>query len=274
MNNKISVILGVYNEEERIVPLLKGLSWCDDIIVIDKGSNDRTAELCKGDNVTLMSVPYTDKDGDLSVEAKKIAKHDWIACVVASDFIDYSLVKIVNELISSEEFNYNTIVVPFKNYILGRNIKHNPWYVKNGKRYFFRKTSLNFSNEVHKEVQYDTESVYSIKTGGYVYHFTHQSVISQNERHMRYTQREAEYLYNNKVSVTKVRWELIKKFFSLLIKNQFVFRDNDTFALNVAFLSYYVDRYLFLWEKNQDIEKRYDDMKKRIIAENEKAMSL
>lgn len=271
MINNISIIIIVYNEEKRIIPLLKSLAWCEDIIVINKGSTDRTAEFCTGDNITLLNFPYTDKDGDLLQKAKEITKNDWIACVVASDMIDYSLIKKVNELVQSKDFKYNTIVVPFKNYILGMNLKPNPWYVKDGKRYFFRKSSLNFSNKVHEEVQFDMNSVYYLKKGGYVYHLTHQSVISQNERHMRYTKREADYLFDNKVPLFKVRLQLIKMFFSLLIKNQFIFRNNDVFALNIAFLTYYVHRYLFTWEKYQNIEAVYKKIREKVISDLEES---
>ncbi len=269
MQNNISVIATIYNEEKRIEKFLKALSWCDDIIIINKGSTDSTADYCKGSTINLLNFPYTDNDGDLSKEAIKQAKHDWIACVVASDVIDYSLIKKVNQLISQEEFSYNTINVPFRNFILGMDIKGSPWHGKPLKRYFFRKSSLNFSNIVHHEVQFDENSVYELKDGGYVYHLSHQSVESQNERHIRYTKREAQNLVDQKVPLKKLRFELIKQCIKLLIKNKF-WANNDLFAFNIAFLTYYAQRYLFVWENyHGSIEAYYDEIKDRVIKDLE-----
>lgn len=267
MKNNITVISTIYNEEKRIENFIEGLSWCDDILIINKGSTDKTADFCKGKNITVFNFPYTDKDGDLMSKVINFAKHDWIAFAVASDIIDFSLIKEVNKLISSKNFTYNTIVVPFKNYILGLNLKGSPWYVPNGKRYFFRKSSLNFSNEVHYEIQFDTNSVLKLQCKGYVYHLTHQSVLSQNERHIRYTQREADIMVQKNISITRLRWGLIKLVISLLIKKNFLFKSNDVFALNIAFIAYHIHRFLFTWEKNKSIEDEYAQIRRNILRD-------
>lgn len=56
----ITVVIPAYNEEERIVDTLravKGLNQIDDIIVVNDGSHDHTADRVKAEGVTLIDLP-------------------------------------------------------------------------------------------------------------------------------------------------------------------------------------------------------------------------
>ena len=43
----ISVIIFTLNEEIHIPSCLKSMEWCDDVIVVDSFSTDRTEEICR-----------------------------------------------------------------------------------------------------------------------------------------------------------------------------------------------------------------------------------
>jgi glycosyltransferase involved in cell wall biosynthesis len=45
--NKISAIIIAKDEEDKIVDCLKSISWCDEIILVDTGSTDKTVVLAK-----------------------------------------------------------------------------------------------------------------------------------------------------------------------------------------------------------------------------------
>lgn len=49
---KISVTIITHNEEDNIRDCLDSVKWADEIIVVDSGSTDGTAEICR---------EYTDK---------------------------------------------------------------------------------------------------------------------------------------------------------------------------------------------------------------------
>ena len=262
MQNKISSVVVLYNEEQRIEKFLKALSWCDDIIIINKSSTDNTSKFLKGKNITVINVPYVDNGsfGQLGVER---ARHEWIAFPAVSDFISYDLIKDVNEIIARDDFDYNTITVPFNNYILGMNLVDSPWYCEY-KRYFFRKSSLSFTQLVHREIVYDQINNYELRSAGCVNHLTHQSVLRQLERHTRYTREEASELYEKKEPLKVLKKDLLKLLVRL-IKKTFLFKDENVFALGIAFFMYYSQRYLFTWEKYQDIDKKYEAIKDDII---------
>ena len=45
---KITGIITTYNEEKHIVECIKSLEWCDEILVVDSFSTDKTVELSTG----------------------------------------------------------------------------------------------------------------------------------------------------------------------------------------------------------------------------------
>ena len=44
---RISCFIVCQDEEVQIVDCLRSVSWCDEIIIVDGGSRDRTPELCR-----------------------------------------------------------------------------------------------------------------------------------------------------------------------------------------------------------------------------------
>ena len=69
------------------------------------------------------------------------------------------------------------------------------------------------------------------------------------------------------ISITRLRWGLIKLVISLLIKKNFLFKSNDVFALNIAFIAYHIHRFLFTWEKNKSIEDEYAQIRRNILRD-------
>ena len=52
----ISAGLVVFNEEDRLESTLRSVRWCDEIIVVDKQSTDRTREIAESLRATLGSI--------------------------------------------------------------------------------------------------------------------------------------------------------------------------------------------------------------------------
>ncbi len=66
MNSRISIVIPAKNEQaglEKILPELGELYPDYNIIVVDDGSNDRTEQLCKSNNVTVVRHPYSKGNG-------------------------------------------------------------------------------------------------------------------------------------------------------------------------------------------------------------------
>ena len=75
---KISVVVTTFNEEHNIADCLESLLWCDEILVVDSFSTDRTPEIVKRfDEVTFHQRTYFGSAAQKNW-AMDQCQHDWI----------------------------------------------------------------------------------------------------------------------------------------------------------------------------------------------------
>ena len=93
MNNKaiqLSAIVIAKNEEPRIAKCLESLGFCDEIIVIDNGSTDKTIEIAKRYKALTIHVKETDFSSLRNIGKDK-AKGSWILYVDADEVVTEKL---------------------------------------------------------------------------------------------------------------------------------------------------------------------------------------
>src|SRR3989344_2100160 len=111
----ISAIVLTKNEENTIVDCLDSLIWCDEIIVIDDFSNDRTGELIenlKNKKITIFQQRLQDDFSQQRNFGLEKAKNDWVLFVDADERISLSLqYEILSHLTNSLQ-NYAGYFIP------------------------------------------------------------------------------------------------------------------------------------------------------------------
>src|SRR5262245_14455886 len=75
--HKVSAYILAYNEAEKIADAVSSVLWADEVVVIDSGSSDRTAEIAKGLGVRVVQVEFHGF-GDLRNQAVAQCRHDWV----------------------------------------------------------------------------------------------------------------------------------------------------------------------------------------------------
>lgn len=91
MEAKISVIIIAKNEEKNIEKCLKSVKWCDEIIVIDDKSSDKTLEIARNYNAIAYSNAL---NGDFSLQRNfglSKAKNSWVLFLDADEVISDAL---------------------------------------------------------------------------------------------------------------------------------------------------------------------------------------
>lgn len=76
---KVSTLLLTYNEEVNLTACLEALTWCDDILVLDSGSTDRTVDIARLHGARVMTRPFDDFARQRNHGLDHGAfKHEWV----------------------------------------------------------------------------------------------------------------------------------------------------------------------------------------------------
>ncbi len=264
----ISIIAGVYNEERRIEYMLQSFAWSDDIVLIDKSSQDRTVEIARKYTNNIISIPYQDGTGEELQRAVALATNEWVLFVTASDVIHPKLVEKVLDLINREDFDYDVIALPFALYVLGiRDPKRSPWCMVN-KDILVRKSALVTSDKVHTEISYDSTKIYRMSPSEDVafYHLTHETLEMFWERHTRYTRLEAGYYTDGNMALKASFKELLRALYVVVVKKKSFLRGWDGVALGLAYVSYFIMKFLYVWERFRGKgPAEYDRIRRAIV---------
>ena len=111
-----------YQEEDRIVGCLGSLSFCDEILVVDSGSTDRTRELAAelgARVVTNEPFPGHREQKQFAVER---ARFDWVFCHDADERVSDSLRQRILRL-KRAGFSGAAYEMPRRNHYLGRVVR-------------------------------------------------------------------------------------------------------------------------------------------------------
>jgi len=268
----ISAVLIVYNEEQRIEAALKSLCWCDEIIVADRNSSDRTVEIARKYTDKVHLLPSTEfSPQDIEFCLSKVGT-DWMLLATASDLIHPSCASQVRELISRAEFPYDIIAIPFRRYVLGLESKRSPWYSKLNSGILFRKKIARVNlNSVHGALTLDSARKYEMPDSAEacMYHLTHSTMDIMMDRHLIYFRAEAR-VFPAGASLWQAVVDIFRAAYVLVFKRKTILLGWDGVALGMAYLSYWLLRFVYIWERRcskapaaydkirQDIERAWE----------------
>jgi glycosyltransferase involved in cell wall biosynthesis len=91
-----------FNEEDTIERCLESLSFCDEIVVVDSGSTDRTRELCerRTDRVIQQEFLGYVKQKSFALEQ---ATHDWVVCLDADEELSPEAARSIQDAVASND---------------------------------------------------------------------------------------------------------------------------------------------------------------------------
>src|SRR6185295_2226137 len=82
----VTVMIFTLNEEPNLPACLDSLRWCDDVIVIDSYSTDRTEEICRERGVRFYQHPFQGFGTQRNWAADNTSpRHDWILVLDADE---------------------------------------------------------------------------------------------------------------------------------------------------------------------------------------------
>ena len=264
----ISAIIPVFNEERRLRTCLETYRWCDEIVVLDKESTDRTREIAAQYTNKILSMRNSESYS--SIELTLLLEHcvnEWVIIVTASDIIHPLLAFQIKELASRLDLPYDVMEVPFHRYVLGVGSKASPWYSEYA-QCVARKSVIQVKPfGVHDAVRMTSKRVLRLQKSQTVciYHLTHETVDGMMQRHLRYWKAEAGN--TSRVELKRSLRSILKLTVNLLVRRRNLFRGSAGIALSFAYLSYFLMKYVYQWEKRRGDHRAYETMRSDILRQ-------
>ncbi|HMB52532.1 MAG TPA: glycosyltransferase family 2 protein [Thermoanaerobaculia bacterium] len=122
----ISAIVTTYNEEQNIGECVESLLWCDEILVVDSFSTDKTAEIAQRyDRVAFHQRTYFGSASQKNWAMDQV-DNDWILIFDADERCTPELQREIEELLASGP-SHDAYTIKRRCYFLGKVIRFSDW---------------------------------------------------------------------------------------------------------------------------------------------------
>jgi len=187
---RLSVVVIALNEEENLRRCLESVSFADEIVVVDAGSEDRTCDIAREftDKVYERSMRGFGAQKQFAVEQ---ASSDWILSVDADEWLSDTLQKSIQQMLARPESEQHDAYQIYRlNYFYGRPIRYCGWYTPILR--LFRRGRGRFNDKlVHEEVV--AEGSIGMLDGD-ILHVPYRDIFHHLEKMQRYARLDAREL--------------------------------------------------------------------------------
>jgi glycosyltransferase involved in cell wall biosynthesis len=183
---KISAIIIAKNAEGIIADCLDSLSFCEEIVIVDSNSEDRTREIAEKMGAKVIQYSTDDFSKMRNMGMKK-AIGEWILYVDADERITPELaLSIKNGISHGSEAGFK---IKRKNFYFGN---HEWPYVEELERLFKKDKLEGWYGKLHESPKITGEIG---ALDGYLLHYTHQNLTSMVNKTIEWSKIEAELRY-------------------------------------------------------------------------------
>ncbi|HWA10111.1 MAG TPA: glycosyltransferase family 2 protein [Opitutaceae bacterium] len=143
----VSVFILAYNEEHKIEAALASVTWAGEIVVIDSFSTDRTAEIARRFGARVVQLEF-ERFGELRQAGITHTTQPWIFSLDADERCTPEARDEILRVIADPE-SADAYLVPRRNVMFGREIRHSGWYPDYRQPQLFRRGRMDYAREDH-----------------------------------------------------------------------------------------------------------------------------
>jgi glycosyl transferase family 2 len=182
----ISATIIAQDEERAIGDCIESVrGFCEEVLVVDGGSRDRTREIASGLGARVLSRPFDDFARQHEF-ARTEARGDWILSIDADE-------RASAELAHARPAGAAAYALPFKNHYRGVWLRHGGFWPDRHVRLFRRDTCrYDLSRTVHEKLLVDGITA---RLDAPIVHYTYDSLEDCLAKLTRYGQRAAHMLH-------------------------------------------------------------------------------
>jgi len=183
--SKISAVIIAKNSENIIADAIDSVSFCDEIIVIDNNSKDRTEEIAKRMKAKVFKSTSSDFSKLRNLGLTK-TDADWILYIDSDERVSEELEKNIKSLVNNDSKSYAAYKLQRKNFYF----KDIEWpCIEKIERLFKKKALKEWIGRIH-ESPVVNGSIGELD--GYLLHFTHNDLSSMLEKTIEWSKIEAD----------------------------------------------------------------------------------
>lgn len=249
---KLAAIIITRNEEANIARCLESVSFCDEIIVVDAESRDRTCEIAMRYTAQVHTLPWR----GYAEQKNAAVTHthcEWVLSVDADEEVSSELRAEIQSVVSGNPRQV-AFSVPRKTIHFGRWIRHGGWYPNRLIRLFRKDAGEWVGAEVHERWEARGE-VGELQSD--LLHYSFKDLADQVARNNRYSSLSAIRLRKEGKSFSSAKLFLksVSKFMETYFLKKGFLDGYPGFIISVS-ASYSVFlKWAKLWELENESEK-------------------
>jgi len=197
----LTVAVIAHNAASQIGPCLASVGFAGEILVVDSGSTDGTAEVVRTHGGRLETHEWLGF-GRQKQHAVALASNDWVLCLDADERVSERLAASIRAAFATRR--YRAYRVARRNRFLGKWLAHGEGYPDWTLRLFHRASAGWSSDEVHEAVLTTAEVG---RLDGDLLHDSAEDIATYVAKQNRYTSLHAQALYKQGVRASP--WRLI-----------------------------------------------------------------
>jgi len=191
--NNISVVLLTYNEEINVRNALDSLHWCEDVLVIDSFSTDRTEAICREfERVRFVQHPFKDLASQRQYALDSgLLNNDWVLALDADEVVPPQLADELRTIAAGyqpgDPVAYD---IAMRLYMWGRWLRYSSEYPVYWRR-FFRRDCAHYRQAGHADKLIVNGPVGTTRHD--LIHEDHHGLADWLSKHNKYSSQEATY---------------------------------------------------------------------------------
>ncbi len=151
----ISACVICFQEEDRIEDCIRSLAFCDEVIVVDSGSTDRTRERAAALGArVVVNAPFPGFPQQRA-HGTGLARHDWVLCLDADERATPALAARLLQLARDGQLAGPAYEMPRRNHYLGRPLRFGFSWPDRKVRLFDRRRARPVGTFPHDRVETD-----------------------------------------------------------------------------------------------------------------------
>lgn len=171
---RLSAVLIVRNEAASLRACLDTVTWADEIVVLDSGSNDATVAIAREYTAHVHTAADWQGYGVQRQRAQALATGDWIFALDADERVTPALRSAIERVVAEDKRDA-VYAMPRLTFCFGRFIRHSGWYPDYVTRLYPRERARYDDAPVHEKVAADP-GMALVRLQGDLLHYTYRDL--------------------------------------------------------------------------------------------------